>query len=245
MSSKVAIVRGIWAKIIFSNYDSSLQEWTFMFNTSVLLLKIFHLELSCNGTFCYYFWKTLLVTLNLYIVSPSIHFWVQWLPVSVPLPSWRNVLVKLWEEVWWGISIILEWILAGCGFIDSKWRQCLMVISNWKLLVVFYSRTYSLYACVVYRACCGYWTVQTWVYVCVCKWECVCVCELESPWVLFVLIKQQLYGTLDTLDQTPSHYWNITLPRAKGLHPVDASACQRCVWVDTLMCVSVYLHMHI
>lgn len=34
---------------------------------------------------------------------------------------------------------------------------------------------------------------------------CVCVNELESPWVLFVLIKQQLYGTLDTLDQTPSH----------------------------------------
>lgn len=46
------------------------------------------------------------------------------------------------------------------------------------------------------------------------------MCELESPWVLFVLIKQQLYGTLDTLDQTPSHYWNITLPRAQGLQPL-------------------------
>lgn len=43
---------------------------------------------------------------------------------------------------------------------------------------------------------CGYWTVQTGVYV----------YEPESPLVLFVLIKQPLDGTLDTLDQTPSHY---------------------------------------
>lgn len=99
--------------------------------------------------------------------------------------------------------------------------------------------THSVFPCVVYRARCGYWPVQTRVCVCVCKWVSACVCELESPWVLFVLIKQQLYGTLDTLDQTPSHYWNITRPWARGLHPVYASACQRCVWVGTFMCVCV------
>lgn len=69
---------------------------------------------------------------------------------------------------------------------------------------------------------------------------CVCVREreLESPWVLFVLIKQQLYGTLDTLDQTPSHYWNITPPQARGLQPVDVCTCQRCVRLHTSMGVS-------
>lgn len=60
----------------------------------------------------------------------------------------------------------------------------------------------------------------------------VCLCEPESPRVLFALIKQQRYGTLDTLNQTPSHYWNIRLlqsreppqpPRARTTAP----ACQR------------------
>lgn len=67
---------------------------------------------------------------------------------------------------------------------------------------------------------------------------CVRERELESPWVLFVLIKQQLYGTLDTLDQTPSHYWNITPPQARGLQPVDVCTCQRCVRLHTSTGVS-------
>lgn len=69
---------------------------------------------------------------------------------------------------------------------------------------------------------------------------CVCVCELESPWVLFVLIKQQLHGTLDTLDQTPSHYWNITLSRRAGgaaAPHVDASKLQQWVCLCVPACI--------
>lgn len=49
----------------------------------------------------------------------------------------------------------------------------------------------------------------------------VCLCELESPPVLFALIKQQRYGTLDTLNQSPPHYWNITLLQSQETQCLD------------------------
>lgn len=122
---------------------------------------------------------------------------------------------------------------AGCGFHGYLRHRP----SSWKLLLVFCS--WTLYACVVYKV---HVVIGLYRRVRIKLSVCMCVCvrerELESPWVLFVLIKQQLYGTLDTLDQTPSHYWNITPPQARGLQPVDVCTCQRCVRLHTSTGVS-------
>ena len=41
---------------------------------------------------------------------------------------------------------------------------------------LYFRVEHTLYPCVVYRACCGYWSVQKRVCVCVCACVCVCVC---------------------------------------------------------------------
>lgn len=63
----------------------------------------------------------------------------------------------------------------------------------------------------------------------------VCLCELESPPVLFALIKQQRYGTLDTLNQSPSHYWNIRLLQSQ--EPQCLNHVYRMSKLDAFRCV--------